>query len=276
LVHKLALFSLFLVTSVSVGCVQAADTLIRPERLTSCEGLQTPPTVRVATYNIKAGLESSLEEIGDVLEEMDADVIALQEVDRNAERTGNVDQARALAERLGMDSTYAATKKRGQGDFGIAILSRLPFASVERIELPGAFSFEPRVSLAADVCLGDAPLRVFATHSDTNPMASGAQQKRLAEIATPYVGAGVIVTGDFNATEADPGLQALQNAPLDDLGGAFGDAPTYEDRRIDFILADEPLAAAAESVEVVDTDASDHRPMVTQLRLDIDDEAEAN
>ena len=55
-----------------------------------------------------------------------------------------------------MDAAYAAAVTRPPGgDFGVAILSRLPFVGAERFDLPSAGSFEPRVALAADVCVGD-------------------------------------------------------------------------------------------------------------------------
>ena len=252
---------------VLLGCSAPADTLLTPSITGGCEGgarLLRP--LRFVTYNIKSGLNSSLEEIGDVLADLDADIVALQEVDRDAARTDHRDQAQDLADRLGMDSAYAAAVTRPpNGDFGVAILSRLPFVGVERFDLPSAGSFEPRVALAADVCVGDSPVRVFATHSDLNPFARVAQQRALSALARPYVGRGVLVAGDLNDTSDATGVRALLNTPLVDVGAALDDEATCDGRRIDFVLADDMVADGAADMRVIDTDASDHFPVVTNL-----------
>ena len=246
------------------ACSVPSNTFIAPEP-DDCQGdVVVDGPLRVATYNIKAGLESSLPEIAAVLADLDADVIALQEVDRDAERTGRVDQARFLAEQLGMDYAYAATKQRSTGDFGVALLSRLPFVHTERIDLPSAFSFEPRVALAADLCAGDETVRVFSSHIDLNPVAALAQHEALSALAAPFVGQGVIVAGDLNATVDDAGLLALLATPLSDVG-ALDDVPTCDGRRIDFLLADAAIATRAVEAMVISTDASDHFPVVADL-----------
>lgn len=229
--------------------------------------MDAPASLRVVTYNIKAGLESSLDDIGDILEELAPDVVMLQEVDRNAARTDHIDQGAALAERLGMQYTYGATKARGEGDFGLAVLSRLPFAGAQRIELPSEGSFEPRITLAADVCVGTRSVRVFDTHSDLNPFAQEEQQRALAAYATDFAGSGVIVAGDMNATSDAPGLRALLDVPLVDASGKNSDAATCAGRRIDFILTDDALGASAVSTTVLETEASDHYPVLVEIAL---------
>ena len=249
------------------ACAEPADTFIEPSYVACDASADTPAELKVVTYNIKAGLESSLDEIGDVLFELDPDVVLLQEVDNNVDRTGNVDQAGALAERLGMDYAYGAAKVQRDGDFGLAVLSRLPFAGAERIELPSEGSFEPRIALAGDVCVGGRSVRVFSTHSDLNPMAQEAQQRALAEHAAPYVETGVIVGGDMNATFEAPGLQALFNTPLVDTAASHTDKATCAGRTIDFVLADGALGQGSVDADVIETDASDHYPVVVEIAL---------
>lgn len=250
-----------------VGCSGPADTLITPAITGACDGTAPPVRpLRFVTYNIKSGMDSSIAEIGDVLADLDADVIALQEVDRNAARTDYRDQASDLGDRLGMDSAYAAAVTRPpNGDFGVAILSRLPFVGVERFELPSAGSFEPRVALAADVCVGDSPVRVFSTHSDLQPFARVAQQKALSALARPFAGRGVVVAGDLNDTAEATGVRALVDTPLVDVGAVLDDEATCNGRRIDYVLADDLVADGASDMQVIDTDASDHFPVVANL-----------
>jgi endonuclease/exonuclease/phosphatase family metal-dependent hydrolase len=249
------------------ACVEPADTFLAPEPV-ACSDADAPAgPLRVVTYNIHAGLVSSLDEVGDVLEDLDADVIALQEVDRDARRTGYRDQAGDLAARLDMDYAYGAAKARGDGDFGVAVLSRLPFGGAERIDLPSELSFEPRATVAADLCAAGGPIRVFAAHADLSPAAQQHQQRALAELAQPWVGQGVVVAGDLNATADEEGLQALFDTPLDDVGGDYADEPTCGDRRIDFLLADGALSERAVDAHVVVSDASDHHAVVIDLEL---------
>lgn len=246
------------------ACIERADTLVAPEpEVCPDEPLDRP--LRLATYNIKAARDSSLEDIAAVLKDLDADVIALQEVDRLVERSGSVDQAGELAAALEMRYVYSASRVRESGDYGVALLSRLPIANAARAMLPSFGSFEPRSAVIADVCAGGGEtVRVIGTHIDLNPFVAGQQHSALSELAAPFVGEGVVVMGDFNATDADPGLAALFDTPLADLG-SLDDVPTCAGRRIDFVLADDPLAARALDASVVTSDASDHFPVVVEL-----------
>lgn len=251
------------------GCSQPSDTLVVP-KLKDCDGEPTPARpLRVATYNIKSGTWSSLEEIGDVLEGLDADVIALQEVDRFAERTGVVDQARELAERLDMEYAFAAARTEGSGDYGVALLSRLPFRDVRRLGLqsPGV-TFEPRVALDATLCLGEQELRTVSVHADVYPWAAAAHARSLAAALDETAREEQVlrlVAGDLNAPPHADGPLALVAAGLVDIIASLGDVATFVDQRIDYVLADRPLADGLLDVDVIDSDASDHRPVVTEM-----------
>ena len=99
--------------------------------LTSSSDTSAP--IRVATYNIKHGRGMDgvldLERTLATLKSLNADVIALQEVDDQARRSGGVDQASWLAERLGMHAAYGAFMDFQGGRYGLAILSRRPILS---------------------------------------------------------------------------------------------------------------------------------------------------
>lgn len=265
--HRTAAFAVAVAVASFAGCSVPADTFIRPTAQGGCLASDAAPSsLRFVTYNIKAGQESSIDVIGDVLADLRPDVVALQEVDRDADRSAHRDQARDLADRLGMQPAYAATKKlAGGGDFGVAILSRLPYALVERFDLPSEGSFEPRVALAADVCVGERSVRVFSHHSDLQPLARQAQHEALVDLARPHVGKGVVLGGDLNDTVQASSIRALVDVPLNDVGAAIDDMPTCDGRRIDFVLADDALAGDAPDIEVIETDASDHYPVLATL-----------
>src|SRR5690242_10620478 len=69
-----------------------------------------PLVLRVLTYNIHHGegvdRQFDLSRIADVIRSASPDLVALQEVDRNTHRTGNVDQPAELARLMGMHVAF--------------------------------------------------------------------------------------------------------------------------------------------------------------------------
>jgi endonuclease/exonuclease/phosphatase family metal-dependent hydrolase len=230
-------------------------------------------SLRVATYNIQSGRSSSLDGVAAALSEMDADLVALQEVQRGVNRSAPVDQVRSLASTLGMYSAYAPAKKKGAGDFGVAVLSRLPVLAAERVPLPARMSGEPRVALDVTVCAGPRPLRFVAVHGDVMPWAATANSEHVAEMVAGTVGDGVIVAGDLNMRPGAAGPLHLQRVGLVDVVADHAEGPTFptrpgpEPRRIDYLFLDSPLADAVRAVRIPDTVASDHFPILADIDL---------
>lgn len=263
-------FSTLALIALCGGCAGHSRLLVSDELVSTCEGAARlgRPLV-VANYNIKSGLWSSLDQVGDVLAKLDADVVALQEVDRGMRRTNDVDQSDVLARRLGMKRIFLGAQDRDGGTYGVALLSRLPIARVTRIDLPGAGGVEPRVAVDADVCVDGRPLRVLATHTDFTPWAAEAQAGAIAEAL--QTGGDVVVLGDFNATPEKPGIRRLLERPLFDALGIYTTGPTFEGvGRIDYILTDRRVANA----EIVEAAASDHKPVLATVEADLDEDEE--
>jgi endonuclease/exonuclease/phosphatase family metal-dependent hydrolase len=115
-----------------------------------------------------------------MLRSIDADLIALQEVDREQDRSGGADQAAELGRALGMRHWYAAAllgpasppsgwRAAGGSDpggpaYGVALLSRLDGDAVATVPLPRPEPGEPRVALVAGVRAGARRLTVACTH----------------------------------------------------------------------------------------------------------------
>src|SRR4051794_12315225 len=87
-------------------------------------------TLRVATYNIHkcVGIDRrySPERIVEVLREIDADVIGMQEVVCHSNSHGRDHQAAFIARELGMDFCLGGNRKHKGADYGNATLSRFP------------------------------------------------------------------------------------------------------------------------------------------------------
>jgi len=89
-------------------------------------------TVTVMTYNIygarRGGITvPELQAIAEVIKRADPDLVALQEVDKNTNRNAaNGDIAKKLGELTGMDHFFAKAMDHDGGEYGDAVLSKLP------------------------------------------------------------------------------------------------------------------------------------------------------
>ena len=143
-------------------------------------------TIKVASYNIHKGIgldrRRDPDRILDVLREIDADVVALQEADRRFGERVSVIPPHLLEER----STYAAAplghRVSSMGWHGNVILHRRddPLAACAPLHLP---ALEPRGAVMADVQVRGAPLRVLGMHLDL----SGLWRRRQAAAILAHV-----------------------------------------------------------------------------------------
>src|SRR6185295_17306295 len=180
----------------------------------------------------RAARSASVDAIAAELQAMQADVIALQEVDVRTRRSGFVDEPAALATALGFHYVFAASIKWDEGDYGLAVLSRWPLAEIRRYRLDAATAAEPRIVLEVTVCAGGRPLRVFNHHADGRVASRDAGFEELRGIVQTEVGHGILVLGDFNEHSDGPGVRGLIDAGLVDLG-ADRNLDTADNGRID-------------------------------------------
>lgn len=151
--------------------------------------------MRVLTYNIHRarGLDGQqrLDRIIDVLREVDADIVALQEV--------MAPHVEPLAEATGMHVVFGQTRLLPQGPYGNLCLTRMPLVSHQSYSLT-CRPFEPRGCLRADVDGGGSRrFHIFNVHLGLRYGERIRQVRMLAGIADPRALEGPrLLLGDFN------------------------------------------------------------------------------
>ena len=238
--------------------------------LTGCSHLdstqQPPPQLRILTYNVHhcQGTDGKFDynRIAKIINDLRPDVVALQEVDRKTNRSSGVDQAAVLAELTGLHHAFGRAIDFDSGQYGLAILSRLPISDVSNTPLQSLAGSEPRIALSVRVepCSGIPDLTFIDTHlCHLNNQTRSMQTKQLNEFADPDGNMPVILAGDFNAR---PGSQPM-NVLLD---SNWLDAVAPQSR-IDYVLLRKKDPWEIIEVRIIDEPiASDHNPVIVTLR----------
>ena len=156
--------------------------------------------VTVASYNIHIGIgrdgQFAPHRTAAVLQELHADVIALQEVQLGSPGFNMFDY---LCTGTGLHGIARPTLAHPiHGDYGNALLTRHRVQTVHTVDLSVA-GHEPRSALDVFLDCDGAPLRVVATHLGLHPGERRAQVRRLLEaIDATAVDAPTVLAGDVN------------------------------------------------------------------------------
>lgn len=157
-----------------------------------------PWPLTVATWNIHGAVGAdgrfAPERIAAVLSELDADIVALQEVPLGGARMPNV--LDVLQEASGMAAAAAPTCKISGRSYGNAILSRYAINATRAIDISFG-SREPRGALDADIICHGQSLRIIATHLGLSPAERRAQIRKLLQVFDTDE-MPVILLGDVN------------------------------------------------------------------------------
>lgn len=223
-----------------------------------------PKRLRIGSWNIRAAQSAPVDVLAAELRAMDVDVVALQEVDIGTRRGNFVDEPGELAAALGFHYVFAASIKWDEGHYGLAVLSRWPLTNVKRYRMDGTPEAEPRIVLDATVCVRGRPLHLLNHHADRRTAARALGFANLNRIVKDDIGHGVLVLGDLNEYPDAPGVRSLIEAGFVDLAAAET-ANTVSTGRVDYLLADAPLARLASPVRVWPTDKSDHHAILADL-----------
>lgn len=155
--------------------------------------------LRIATYNIhrcvgRDGIEDP-QRISAVLAEIDADIIALQEVTSHPEK--DFDILRYLSEKTGMQAIKGITLSIEDTPYGNAFLSKLPITSVKRIDI-SVTNKEPRGLLELSLGLNGQTVFFWGTHLGLGAGERKLQINKLLQRVDEVAGDRAVLLGDFN------------------------------------------------------------------------------
>ena len=211
-------------------------------------------TIRVMTFNLHAGHDATLQQIGLLIKQYQPDFVALQEVDQNTRRS---------------NCPHQNNRDFSGGYYGIGLLTRHQFVDVHNIKLPHPnASMEQRGLLEGTFILADGDTVMFAcTHLEAFDSVSRAAQvpfilDHFADSAHP-----VILAGDLNASPDDPVIGLLTNQWLDSTPGDFTFSVKDPREKIDYILARPKQAWRTIDSQVIPVELSDHYPVIATLVL---------
>jgi endonuclease/exonuclease/phosphatase family metal-dependent hydrolase len=236
-----------------------------------------PIRLRVLSYNIHhaEGVDGRLdvERIAGVIRSVEPDLVALQEVDRNVERSQSVDQPAELARLTMMRVVFGANIELQGGQYGNAILSRFPISRQQNHLLPRLDNGEQRGLLEAEIQLEPSgeTLLLYATHldhrrSDQERIASA---KWINERVAQHPRQAALLVGDLNDVLGSRTLETLTShwSPANEM--PLPTIPVANPRRqIDFVLVRPREQWKVIDVTVLDEAvASDHRAILAILEF---------
>jgi endonuclease/exonuclease/phosphatase family metal-dependent hydrolase len=254
--------------------------------------------VRIATFNILHGRSPEdgrvgVDRLADAVKSLDADVLGLQEVDRDQPRSLGADLTAVAAEAMGaVDSQFVAAlsgtpggtwmaatgeEQPGSASYGIALLSRYPVVSWRVVRLPPLRATvplwstwdnrpyvardEPRVAVAAVLDGPDGEFTVCNTHLSFIPGWGAMQLRRLVH-SLGGTREPLALVGDLNMRTA----QAARTSGLRPIARAATFPAPHPRRQIDHVLVRGALRATGPA-RAVRLPLSDHRALVVDCEM---------
>ncbi|GGF38966.1 hypothetical protein GCM10011339_29400 [Echinicola rosea] len=233
------------------------------------------------SYNVKYGApyKSStpdLDSIARIIRHTDVDIVFLQEIDRNTTRSGKVNQLERLSQKTGLaHHCYGKAISYQGGETGLGILSRFLLShqqihSLPRVELEGKY-VSYRILMTADIKVAQQHLTIANTHMELTLENRELQVPAIDSILSKS-NDPIIFGGDFNAIPDGPTMtdffeRGFNSACPGVKNQCFTIPSRNPNRKLDYILYRPKEAFRISSHEVLQTEASDHLPIITTFEL---------
>jgi len=242
-----------------------------------------PAEFKIVSYNIRWRSGDDLKKLNKLLQDDpeigNAQILALQEVDRRKKRTGNSNVAKIMADELGMHYAWAAPpppKPDDEEETGVAILSVYPLSNVQRIVLPHEGpNKRRRAAIGATLDVHGQKWRVYSVHAETRiDFDKKLEQFKavLQDLAQYPSNMPAIVMGDFNTWEANAERKIIKLFTEAGMQTPFGSQTTFKRKivimpiefRLDWVWL-RGLEPASYGIDRK-VDVSDHWPLWTNVK----------
>jgi endonuclease/exonuclease/phosphatase family metal-dependent hydrolase len=238
-------------------------------------------SLRVATWNIAGSRRegTSVVDLAAVLtglRALGADLLAVQEVDRQLARSDRADQPQAITETFGPDCAWSYAPALVGDDFrpldgpdpggpayGTLLVSRLPLEGVEQLRFPPAGGGEQRTAVLGTIRVGGRSVTVAAAHLSNK---QGHNVRQLRELQGVLAGrpAPRLVLGDLNLPWMAVRVASRRGWPGTGRGDTIPNS--RPNRQLDHVLRNDPAGVLRpRGVRVVAAPVSDHRALVVDF-----------
>ncbi|MBR6740671.1 MAG: endonuclease/exonuclease/phosphatase family protein [Clostridia bacterium] len=213
--------------------------------------------------------EIDFEIMAKTIVDLGADVVGLNEIYGGGTAPEFAGQTERLSELTGLKYYFFAPAiSNRNGNYGNALISRIPIVSAENIPIPdpedpvGAHH-ETRCVIKAGLENG---LCVMVSHFGLNP---DEQKNAASRVVKSLEGERCVFMGDLNVTPDDPVLTPIRERMFDTAELFDGERlsfPSDKPRiKIDYIFTSPDIKAVRADIPAVV--ASDHRPYVAEIEL---------
>jgi endonuclease/exonuclease/phosphatase family metal-dependent hydrolase len=224
-----------------------------------------------ASYNIRHcfGLDGECrpDRIAEVINEINADIIGLQEVDSGVRYPGGLCQTDFLSKTTGLNAIASPTIRNSDGHYGNVILTRGEILNVRHHDL-SFHKREPRGAIDIDLLINGQNIRVISAHLGLKAWERHAQVSRLLKMIE-HEKRFMVLLGDFN--EWRP-----MNRSVRKLNSRFGKSPALRTfpanmplLKLDriWVQPSDALISVERHVTEHSRIASDHLPIVASLTV---------
>ena len=247
-----------------------------------------PQTIRIMTYNIHhgVGLDSAFDfyRFSNVIINAHADIVALQDVDRNVARTRKMDLMTKLADLTGMTYTYMKSMDIGGGENGNGLLTRFPILEEKHVHFRLQSSTQEcsLLQLVLDVKGTETVFLNTELNRAGNDSLQSSNVSEILDIAAQYPNTPVILVGCMNITPESKSMTMLRKGFRDiwavaGSGNGFTHPSNAPQNRFDYIFVSNQkvpndtknleVSLSPVSATVLASNASDHLPLLVALKV---------
>ncbi|HMF56063.1 MAG TPA: endonuclease/exonuclease/phosphatase family protein [Pyrinomonadaceae bacterium] len=244
--------------------------------------------IKLISYNIRwrggDDLERLIETLRNDREIGHANVLALQEADRNKKRTNNTNTIKRIASALNMYYAWAAppvpsqtanSREAQEEETGVALLSEYPMTDIKQIVLPNPGpKGRRRVAIGATLKIESTEMRVYSVHAETRiPVSQKIEQYRavIDDLNQHPKIERAIIMGDFNTWEGDAVGQTTKLFTSAKFSTPFSEQePTWKrfiiQLKLDWVWLRGPLEVKSYGIDH-SIGLSDHWPLWLNIKL---------